>query len=106
MKCALMCTESPRPKKTNQAVSYNYFRLAQKNTNPGKSNNCPAHLRRTTPPIKHSETRLHLPKPIHKGEHIVITFGESRHPGDCSDYHNTSQPAIACAKKLIFSNYI
>lgn len=37
---------------------------------------------------------------------IVITFGESGHPGECGDYHNTSQPAIQCARKLIFSNYI
>lgn len=71
-----------------------------------KSNNCPLHLKRITTPIKHLQTRLHIPKPNHKGIQIVITFGGSRYSGDCSDYHNTSQPAIPCAKKLIFSNYI
>lgn len=34
------CT-NPLKCTTNQAMSYNYFRLAQKNTSPGKSNNCP-----------------------------------------------------------------
>lgn len=37
---------------------------------------------------------------------IAITFAESSHSGECSDYNNTSQPAILCAKKQIFSNYI
>lgn len=96
-----MCTNSLKTT-ANQANERWLLQTRTKEHKPWQKQLFPLHLRRITPPIKHSQTGLHIPKPIHTCIKRVITFGESRHPGDCSDYNNTSQPAIPMRQKTNF----